>query len=224
MNAYLFFVSLGLAIVLYLSFLLLRKNKFSLSNTFWLLSLGLLILIFFSKALGALGYYLFANEINLAPTSVMGLFIFLVFFAQRWAQKNKEVGRKLLSLWSYLLPLSQSVGRIGCYFAGCCFTKNPYDFSWPLLEASLNLFLALFLFIIRKEIAPLKAFRIYLVSSLILRFLLEFLRGDFIRGFIGPLSLPQWTCLALFCWVFLDSLLDKYHNKAHEIRSRRIRK
>jgi phosphatidylglycerol:prolipoprotein diacylglycerol transferase len=134
------------------------------------------------------------------------------------------MGSELLLLWSYLLPFSQSIGRLGCFFAGCCFIRNPLTLLWPLLEGAGTLALSAFLFKKRHKIAPLKAFRIYLFSYLILRFFLEFLRGDFIRGFIGPLSLPQWTSLALFCWVFLDSLLDKYHNKAHEIRSRRTRK
>jgi prolipoprotein diacylglyceryltransferase len=224
MDAYLFFTALGVAIILSPTYLLLRKHKQSVQKAFFLLGLGLILMIFFSKLLGALGYYFFTKELNFAPTSIMGLLCFVIFFAKPWALQNKKMGSELLLLWSYLLPFAQSIGRLGCFFVGCCFIRNPLTLSWPLLEGTGTVALAVFLFKKRHSIAPLKAFRIYLLSYLILRFFLEFLRGDFIRGFIGPLSLPQWTSLALFCWVFLDSILDKYHNKAHEIRSRRIRK
>jgi prolipoprotein diacylglyceryltransferase len=224
MDSYLFFTALGVVIILSPTYLLLKKHKQSTQKALFLLGLGLVLLIIFSKAFGALGYYLFTKELSFAPTSIMGLLCFVIFFAKPWAIKNKQMGSELLLLWSYLLPFSQSIGRLGCFFAGCCFIRNPLTLLWPLLEGAGTLALSAFLFKKRHKIAPLKAFRIYLFSYLILRFFLEFLRGDFIRGFIGPLSLPQWTSLALFCWVFLDSLLDKYHNKAHEIRSRRTRK
>ena len=224
MDAYIFFTSLGISVILSPSYLLLKKHKQSTQKALFLLGIGLFLLIIFSKAFGALGYYLFTKELSFAPTSIMGLLCFVIFFAKPWAIKNKQMGSELLLLWSYLLPFSQSIGRLGCFFAGCCFIRNPLTLSWPLLEGAGTLALSAFLFKKRHSLAPLKAFRIYLFSYLILRFFLEFLRGDFIRGFIGPLSLPQWTSLALFCWVFLDSMLDKYHNKAHEIRSRRIRK
>ncbi len=224
MDAYLFFTALGVATILSPTYFLLREHKQSAQKALFLLGLGLILLIFFSKLLGALGYYLFTNELNFAPTSIMGLLCFVIFFAKPWALQNKKMGSELLRLWSYLLPFSQSIGRLGCHFAGCCFARNPLGFSWPLIEAAFTLLLAAFLYKKRGELTSLTAFRIYLFSYLILRFFLEFLRGDFIRGFIGPLSLPQWTSLALFCWVFLDSILDKYHNKAHEIRSRRTRK
>lgn len=227
MNAYIFLISLAIALVLAPTYQLLRK-EYSLKRAFFLLCLSLGLVTFFAKFLGALGFYLFAKEINFAPTSVMGLFVFMIFFAKPWAiqkmNKQKKTGSQLLQVWSYTLPLAQSVGRLGCLFAGCCFIRNFSTLSWPLLEAAGTLALSAFLFKKRHEIAPHKSFRVYLLSYLILRFFLEFLRGDFIRGFIGPLSLPQWTSLALFCWVFLDSILDKYHNKAHEIRSRRTRK
>ena len=224
MNAYLFFTALGVTITLSPTYFLLRKHKQSPQKAFFLLGIGLFLLILFSKLFGVLGYYLFTKELDFAPTSIMGLLLFVIFFAKPWALKNKEMGSELLGLWSYLMPFSQTIGRLGCHFAGCCFARHTQSFSWPLTEAAFTLLIAAFLYTKRRELNPLRAFRIYLFSYLILRFFLEFLRGDFIRGFIGPLSLPQWTSLGLFCWVFLDSFLDKYHNKAHEIRSRRTRK
>ncbi len=35
------------------------------------------------------------------------------------------------------------------------------------------------------------------------RFFIEFLRGDADRGFLGPLSVPQWSCAIVFLAVTL---------------------
>ena len=146
MDAYLFFTALGVAIILSPTYSLLKKHKYSPQKALFLLGRGLILLIFFSKLLGALGYYLFTNELNFAPTSIMGLLCFVIFFAKPWALQNKKMGSELLRLWSYLLPFSQSIGRLGCHFAGCCFTKTLLGFSWPLIEAAFTLLLAAFLY------------------------------------------------------------------------------
>jgi acyl-CoA reductase-like NAD-dependent aldehyde dehydrogenase/prolipoprotein diacylglyceryltransferase len=79
------------------------------------------------------------------------------------------------------LPMGHAVGRIGCWFAGCCPGRPPHPV--PLYEAAL---LALVAWLCRGALAQVEAgarqrgsaFRLYLASYGILRLLLDPLRAD----------------------------------------------
>lgn len=114
------------------------------------------------------------------------------------------------------VPLFHLFGRIGCFLSGCCYGV-PFEgglvyhkavvplandvprFPVQLLEAILNGGLFLFLFyLFLKEYAKGKLFAVYLFSYSVLRFGLEFLRGDEYRGFLWGLSTSQWISVFLF--------------------------
>ncbi|HMM05367.1 MAG TPA: prolipoprotein diacylglyceryl transferase [Clostridiales bacterium] len=115
------------------------------------------------------------------------------------------------------LPLVHAFGRVGCFFAGCCY-GIPYQgrfavcfppetlglagvalFPVQLLESLLNflLFLGLF-FAFRKQHQPGQATGTYLVCYALLRFGLEFLRYDEVRGSFWLLSTSQWISVIAF--------------------------
>lgn len=112
------------------------------------------------------------------------------------------------------IPLGHAIGRLGCFFAGCCYGapyEGPFAVTFPAiglthsvfpvqaLEALLNVLLFVVLLIISiKKNKPFFTLSLYLVSYALLRFALEFLRGDEIRGFASGLSTSQWISLALF--------------------------
>lgn len=106
-------------------------------------------------------------------------------------------------------------GRIGCFMAGCCHGKpassgihyhkehaemgfpyyylNTRLFPVQLLEAlGVSLLVIFMLFSIRMQAAPGTAFAIYILGYGVLRFSLEFARGDIARPYYGPLSEAQW--------------------------------
>jgi len=114
------------------------------------------------------------------------------------------------------LALGVAVVRLGCFAAGCDYGK-PTSLPWgvvftdpraapltgiplgvrlhpsQLYESGLGLVILVTLVILeRKPRVP--GFLIFWFASLYAsgRFLLEFLRGDFDRGFFGPLSVSQW--------------------------------
>ncbi|MDR3086207.1 MAG: prolipoprotein diacylglyceryl transferase [Christensenellaceae bacterium] len=117
------------------------------------------------------------------------------------------------------LPLAQAFGRIGCFFAGCChgfYVEEPLGIAFhnaigapngvplfpvQLLEAllDLGLFFVLWLFTQRPRKLG-SALAIYLIAYPSFRFLLEFLRGDVLRGMYFGLSISQWISIPLFCW------------------------
>jgi phosphatidylglycerol:prolipoprotein diacylglycerol transferase len=117
------------------------------------------------------------------------------------------------------LALAQGIGRWGCFFAGCCYGK-PTDLPWgmvfpavplcangtpihpwPIYESlgDFAIFGAL-LFLFRRRRFPGQVFLVYVLTYAVLRGLLEFLRGDAVRGlyFGGTVSLSQIVAVAAF--------------------------
>lgn len=114
------------------------------------------------------------------------------------------------------VPFVHCCGRIGCFFAGCCYgiswsgplavnlSASPFClaegtvFPVQLGEALADLLLFGVLFLrgqkLRKEGTQTGC---YFVIYSCVRFFLEFLRGDVIRGIICGLSLAQWICIPL---------------------------
>ena len=113
------------------------------------------------------------------------------------------------------VALAQAFGRVGCFFAGCCYgveTDSAFSIVFQhsqyapnhvhlvptqLISAVLDLVLCLFLLWYEKnkekysgELAAL-----YLILYSAGRFVLEFWRGDLIRGAVGPLSTSQFIGL-----------------------------
>lgn len=118
-----------------------------------------------------------------------------------------------------LIPFAHSFGRIGCFLAGCCY-GIPYDgifsvrfpknihtsqihihdrFPVQLLEALLCFILFVIIYTYTKKKIPLgfQTLGIYLIFYSIMRFFLEYLRGDAIRGKLLLLSTSQWISLLL---------------------------
>ncbi len=136
-----------------------------------------------------------------------------VWFALR-KNKNKEI---ILDAMAVVMPLFHIFGRIGCFLGGCCYGieskigfivyKNPISpgicgvkrFPVSLLEAFINLIIFLILnriFDGKKHTGKLLFF--YGVLYPPARFMLEFLRGDSVRGIFLKLSTSQWISIVFF--------------------------
>jgi phosphatidylglycerol:prolipoprotein diacylglycerol transferase len=106
------------------------------------------------------------------------------------------------------IPVGHAFGRVGCFLGGCCYGV-PWDgwcavsfpkvgvmepvFPLQLLEAALNLVLFFVLVMYtRKRRGPYRSLSLYLVLYAAGRFILEFFRGDAIRGVAHGLSTSQW--------------------------------
>lgn len=114
------------------------------------------------------------------------------------------------------LPLAQGFGRIGCYFAGCCYGipyEGPFHVTYPpsayapaeiplfpvqLLEAGICFAIAAFLLAgTWKKGLRLSSIYLYLLLYGACRFLLEYLRYDREeRGSLLWFSTSQWISLA----------------------------
>lgn len=164
-----------------------------------------------------------------------GGFIFALIFAIFFIKYKKLPFLKIADITAVSLPLGQAIGRWGCFFAGCCYgspTTLPWGLlfpavdicsdgtkihPWPLYESLLDLLIFLFLFFHfkkRKFIGENILF--YLLFYSTGRFLLEFLRGDEIRGlyFNKTISLSQIISIFVitFSLPFYFYLLKKSKN------------
>jgi phosphatidylglycerol:prolipoprotein diacylglycerol transferase len=124
------------------------------------------------------------------------------------------------------IPLFHVFGRLGCFSAGCCYGVDaPWgvvftqSLSAPngeplvpiqLFEAGANvlIFTGVTLFQ-RRSKHPEKALTVYLVSYAVCRFILEFFRGDIIRGGILGVSTSQWISLGILVYFAARPLLLK---------------
>lgn len=129
-----------------------------------------------------------------------------------------------------VIPFVHGFGRIGCFFGGCCYgieyhgvchidypynSLSPYlnlvsRFPVQLLESFFNFSLFIFLFFYgRKRRRPGLLISIYLIAYGIIRFILEFFRGDSIRGHIFFFSTSQWISIIIITVVFFINVKKK---------------
>lgn len=144
--------------------------------------------------------------------------------------------RKVLDVFAIVVPLFHSIGRVGCFFGGCCYgiescfgfivENNIYNpdingvrrFPTPLLEALCNLILFIILLVLfLKKKKQGKLLYLYMVIYPIIRFLDEFLRGDELRGFLGALSTSQWISIAILCIGTMLLILERKNTYSFEL-------
>lgn len=163
--------------------------------------------VFYGGLLGAaMGYYLYCRKYNISFP-------------------------KMIDLIAPSIPIIHGIGRIGCFFAGCCYGMH-YDgpfhiifknstvapngiplFPIQLVESILNISAGIIILIYtRKPRKQGQAIGIYIIYYSIMRFILEFFRGDAARGIALNISTSQWISIILLpigLYLFLNIKLKK---------------
>lgn len=133
---------------------------------------------------------------------LIGGFLFVALF------KALNRSFKLIGFWPIVpaLTFGHALGRLGCFLAGCCYGK-PTEFFWgvfmhehyrhptQLLEA-IGLF-SLGLYLIKSSRPKHVLVSSYLIIYGVLRFMIEGLRGDMIRGTWGLFTPSQTISILL---------------------------
>ncbi len=131
------------------------------------------------------------------------------------------------------IPLMHGIARVGCLCAGCCYGMEydgPFSITYPhnsftqgiagvprfptqIIETVVNLilFVCLYIMVKRGKSKDGQAIGVYLIVYSIMRFCLEFARGDAIRGGFLGLSTSQWISLVLLpfgIWIALRKVKE----------------
>ncbi|MBQ8742194.1 MAG: prolipoprotein diacylglyceryl transferase [Clostridia bacterium] len=141
-----------------------------------------------------------------------------------------------LDLFSIVLPLGHAFGRIGCFFAGCCYGieyHGPLSYTYTITAGStpigvpllpIQLIEAFLLFVLFSVLISvfihhperkLLYATLYLLSYSVIRFILEFFRGDVERGSLWNLSTSQWISIVILSVTTVLSLraqINRCHN------------
>lgn len=186
---------------------------------------GLVIVIFISGIIGARVFCIISDipyyqkypceMLSRSGFTFHGGLIFATLFAFLYCRKSSISFLKMADLFSPSFALGISIGRIGCFFEGCCFGKKtnlPWGIIFPKGSLPFNEFgntpihptqlyssIANFLlFLILLKIKPKKTgglFFTFLLLYSIVRFFIEFLRYQPIWFF--NLTIPQVVFLII---------------------------
>ncbi len=148
---------------------------------------------------------------------------------------RKENMFKYSNLFTLVLPLGHAFGRVGCFLSGCCYgMKHDGLFSFtyssaldistpigvPLLAIQLieavclfTLFIALLVIYYKLPEKRNLITWFYLIAYAIIRFVLEFFRGDKERGLFLGLSTSQWLSCLIIIGVSIYFMLRKIKTK-----------
>jgi phosphatidylglycerol:prolipoprotein diacylglycerol transferase len=137
-----------------------------------------------------------------------------------YAKKHFLSILKIADIFSPSIAIGHAIGRLGCFSAGCCYGKPSSTLPWAItftdphsiapigiplhptqLYESLGEFTNFIILLIlrKKKSFDGQLFLIYLIFYSILRFTIEFFRGDPDRGLIlTTFSIPQFISLLTF--------------------------
>ena len=132
-----------------------------------------------------------------------------------FCRRHKLPALKFFDLGLTSVALAQGFGRLGCFFAGCCYgqeTDSAFSITFTnsdfapngvaliptqLISSTLDFLLFLFLLLMhrRRKNKAGQCTALYLICYGIGRFILEFFRGDLIRGSVGTISTSQFISI-----------------------------
>ena len=155
-----------------------------------------------------------------------------------YVKKHRLDTWQIADIFAPSIALGHAIGRLGCFAAGCCYGKEADFLPWavtfsdpeclartgvPLhpvqLYESLGEFVNFLILVALRRYASFRGrlFWTYILLYSVLRFSIEFFRGDEVRGFLfSSLSVSQGVSIAaaVVALVFLKRLREE-HRTAH---------
>jgi len=247
MPPYFFFTVVGIVFSLSFFILLLLKYDYNIpryTKIFLFSNIGLLAGAKLFGFLTGLYITLANNEpislhtfLNTGIVYYGGVFGFISTFILMCKVWNKKVEYGIIDLVVTCVPLFHFWGRLGCFFAGCCYGKESS--SWlsvlyttyahkeiittsripiQLIEAAFNIVIFIvLLFLLKKKKCERHLFKIYILMYASIRIILELFRGDINRGVWNGISFSQITSVFVIAICVLLTINKKTKEREHEI-------
>lgn len=236
---YFFFAVLGLVISVSVFIALIADKKYSLQKNVIILFIAAICVIISARLFGCIsgiyrdvgmGKEITFNGIKQTGIVYYGGLIGLLVSYSILSKKVQDI--YIMDILAVCIPLFHSVARIGCFFGGCCFGKESHSFiainyttrvfdevitayriPTQLIEAAFNFCLFLYLLHLFRceDWKNRHVLRQYLLLYSIGRFIIEFYRGDLVRGVIFGVSFSQ--VISILIWIYLLVTLHGRHNK-----------
>ena len=171
--------------------------------------LDLFFVILLSGIVGARALFIFLNldfywgnpreifMLHHGGLAVFGGFISAIISAIIYLKVKRAPFLRMFDLFAPFVALAHSIGRIGCFFNGCCYglayawgiyspLQNAVLIPAQLIDSFLLLMLFVFLRVLQaKNKTPGRVFAFYLILYSLTRFCVEFIRGDSPRLYLG---------------------------------------
>ncbi len=222
-----FMFALGLGLAIYLSLLTAKHENIDTDKMsdliFWTVIIGIIgakALLVITNPEMLKSSQAFIDILRSGGTFYGGI-VFGLPFAVWYAYKKKLPLLKISDIIAPYIALGHSLGRLGCFSAGCCYGratdsflgvvfKNPIAhnntgvplntriYPTQLMESILNFlnFIVLLIFYKKKKYDG-TVLILYVMNYAVIRFVLEFFRGDPDRGYVfGGISHP-WSSLSI---------------------------
>lgn len=181
------------------------------------------------------------NMLEILSSMINGGFVFYggliggVLGVYIYAKLFKIPFKQLLILIVPAVPLMHTFGRIGCLGAGCCygieydgigaitFMHSPVApngielFPVQIVESICNLIIfGVLFFTYKKYVGTNKSIVLYMILYSITRFILEYFRGDALRGKVLWFYTSQWISIAIIIlsitYLFITNRKQKENN------------
>ena len=164
------------------------------------------------------------NMINLVVNSGIVFYggLFGVLFALKIYSKHSIYEEStVFQMMAPAIPLFHGFGRVGCLFAGCCYGKEleePFTLFYTIhidrvptqaFEATVEFILFFVILIVGKKHKDWNLLKLYLISYALFRFVIEFFRGDEIRGIFAELSTSQWISITIIGYYIIKMIKKK---------------
>ena len=142
----------------------------------------------------------------------------VIFSAFMYTRKDKGKRERVIKLMTPAIPLFHAFGRIGCFFAGCCYGEElgrtvkifggvvVNRIPVQLIEAGFEMVLFVVILAISKYKEKINILNMYLICYAVFRVIIEFWRGDDIRGIYFGISTSQWISLAIILTIIITKV------------------
>jgi phosphatidylglycerol---prolipoprotein diacylglyceryl transferase len=225
-SSYAFFVLLGLVVGLIVYYILAKKDKKLNENSFYILITGIVCGTLGAKIpIWIINFSLIVTnfpDINylLSGRTITGGLIGGTLGVM-YIKKKLKIKEKKGNLFAPGIAIGITIGRIGCFLAGCCYgiqTSLPFGVNFgdgilrhptQIYEAIFMFFMFFFLLYKKKSAKPGQLFFILMNSYFTFRFFEEFIReGNSYLGF----TVFQFICIGGLIFINLN-FLKKIHKK-----------